>query len=90
MEIYTNGEIKIRLGDGIFMAVKAATKVTYLQQAVEVNVPNGRMYALGQINRTFSVQPDVDLLLDELSGVTVSEPQMKQNGLEGLESLDTD
>ncbi|KAG8881554.1 hypothetical protein FRB97_009388 [Tulasnella sp. 331] len=89
MEIYENGEVKIRLGEGALMTVKAATPISFLQQAVEVDIARGRMNALGQISRKFIVQPDIQALLDELSGVTV-DGLKTEPGLEGLEAMDTD
>ncbi|KAG8995850.1 hypothetical protein FRB94_008738 [Tulasnella sp. JGI-2019a] len=89
MEIYENGEVKIRLGEGVLMTVKAATPISFLQQAVEIDVAGGRMNALGQVSRKFIVQPDIQALLDELNGITVDVPKLEP-GLEGLEAMDSD
>jgi len=67
--------------------VTSGTQPGFLQQAVHVDVKNGRMSVLGEISQRFVVFPDVDEMLKELNGVTL---EHKIEALEGLEAIDAD
>ncbi|KZV99956.1 hypothetical protein EXIGLDRAFT_697055 [Exidia glandulosa HHB12029] len=66
LEVYDDGSIKMRLGDGILMNVSAATPASYLQQAAHIDRDKKSMVVLGEVRQRYNLSPDLDGLLDEL------------------------
>ncbi|KAF9268993.1 hypothetical protein L218DRAFT_953555 [Marasmius fiardii PR-910] len=63
LEVYRSGAVKMRLANGILLDVAASTQPSFLQHAVAVDSGETRMVVLGEINKHFTVSPDVDALL---------------------------
>ncbi|RDB20935.1 DNA-directed RNA polymerase III subunit rpc4 [Hypsizygus marmoreus] len=63
LEIYRSGAVKMRLANGILLDVNAATQPSFLQQAVYLDKKEGRLSVLGEVNKRFSVSPDIETLL---------------------------
>ncbi|KAJ8094342.1 hypothetical protein PM082_010776 [Marasmius tenuissimus] len=78
LEIYKSGAVKMRLANGILLDVTAGTQPSFLQHAVSVDASKTRMTVLGEINKHFTVSPDVDTLLKALESST---------GADGLDDL---
>ncbi|KAI9464187.1 RNA polymerase III RPC4-domain-containing protein [Boletus coccyginus] len=72
-EVYRSGTVKMRLGNGIVLNVSEATRPSFLQQAVHLDVENKKLHVLGEINKRFVVSPDLDALLTsmELADATI-------------------
>ncbi|KAJ8694779.1 hypothetical protein PTI98_007429 [Pleurotus ostreatus] len=66
LEVYQSGAVKIRLGNGILLDAAAATQPAFLQHAVYLDEENKRMCVLGEVNKRFTVSPNVDMLLNAL------------------------
>ena len=47
----------------IYLQVNAATQPSFLQQAVYLDEKEKRLIVLGEVNKRFSVSPDVETLL---------------------------
>ncbi|KAG6889961.1 hypothetical protein C0992_003441 [Termitomyces sp. T32_za158] len=76
LEVYRSGAVKMRLANGILLDVTAATKPSFLQQVVHLDEEKKRLVVLGEVNKRFSVSPDVDTLLSamESSGQELTMP----------------
>ncbi|KAF4570040.1 hypothetical protein EYR36_009846 [Pleurotus pulmonarius] len=66
LEVYQSGAVKIRLGNGILLDAAAATQPAFLQHAVYLDEGGKRMCVLGEVNKRFTVSPNVDMLLNAL------------------------
>ncbi|KAF8552395.1 hypothetical protein OG21DRAFT_1511500 [Imleria badia] len=66
VEVYRSGMVKMRLGDGIVLNVSEATRPSFLQQAVHLDVENKKLHVLGQVNKRFVVSPDLDALITSM------------------------
>ncbi|KAF9646363.1 hypothetical protein BDM02DRAFT_3171826 [Thelephora ganbajun] len=67
LELYRSGAIKMRLANGILLDVSAATQPSFLQQAVHIDRQKKKLCVLGEVNRRFTVTPDIDALIMDLS-----------------------
>ncbi|KAG5637748.1 hypothetical protein H0H81_003386 [Sphagnurus paluster] len=76
LEVYRSGAVKMRLENGILLDVTAATQPSFLQQAVHLDKKQGRLIILGEVNKRFTVSPDVGALLSamELADLKPSMP----------------
>ncbi|KAG7093882.1 hypothetical protein E1B28_007521 [Marasmius oreades] len=63
LEVYKSGDVKMRLANGILFDVTASTQPSFLQHAVSVDSGESRIIVFGEINKHFTVSPDVDSLL---------------------------
>ncbi|KAF9457529.1 RNA polymerase III RPC4-domain-containing protein [Collybia nuda] len=63
LETYRSGAVKMRLANGILLDVTAATQPSFLQHAVCLNIAGKRLSVLGEVNKRFSVSPNVEALL---------------------------
>ncbi|KAF5351547.1 hypothetical protein D9758_007173 [Tetrapyrgos nigripes] len=86
LEVYRSGLVKMRLTNGIVLDVTAATQPSFLQHAVEVNVEEKKMAVLGEVNKRFTVAPDVDTLLTAMQASDVA--PMLLDGEENLIKMD--
>ncbi|KAG5722158.1 DNA-directed RNA polymerase III subunit rpc4 [Termitomyces sp. T112] len=66
LEVYRSGAVKMRLANGIVLDVTAATQPSFLQQAAHLDKEGKRLIVLGEVNKRFSVSPDVDTLLSAM------------------------
>lgn len=67
--------------------VSAATQPSFLQQAAYVDKQRKKLCVLGEVNRRFTVTPDIDALLADLSvGNEQGLPGLDE---EGLITMDT-
>ncbi|KAG6381600.1 RNA polymerase III RPC4-domain-containing protein [Boletus reticuloceps] len=73
VEVYRSGMVKMRLGNGIVLNVSEATRPSFLQQAVHLDMENEKLHVLGQVHKRFVVSPDLDTLLTsmELADITI-------------------
>ena len=67
--------------------VNAATQPSFLQQAVHLDMTGKRLVVLGEVNKRFSVSPDVDALLTAME-LQDNIPSMPLDGQE-LITMDT-
>ncbi|EEB87118.1 hypothetical protein MPER_15665 [Moniliophthora perniciosa FA553] len=63
LEVYRSGAVKMRLANGILLDITAGTQPSFLQHAVSVDTVQNKMAVLGEINKHFTVAPNVDALL---------------------------
>lgn len=63
LEIYQSGAVRMRLANGILLDVNAATQPSFLQQAVYLDEKEKKLIVLGEVNKRFSVSPNVETLL---------------------------
>ncbi|KAG6861340.1 hypothetical protein C0995_001319 [Termitomyces sp. Mi166 len=66
LEVYRSGTVKMRLANDIVLDVTAATQPSFLQQAVCLDRERKRLVVLGEVNKRFSVSPNVDTLLSAM------------------------
>ncbi|KAF5383831.1 hypothetical protein D9615_003678 [Tricholomella constricta] len=66
LEMYRSGAVKMRLANGIVLDVIAATQPSFLQQAVHLDRKEKRLVVLGEVNKRFSVSPNVETLLSAM------------------------
>ncbi|KAF8449049.1 RNA polymerase III RPC4-domain-containing protein [Boletus edulis BED1] len=73
LEVYRSGMVKMRLGNGIVLNVSEATRPSFLQQAVHLDMENEKLHVLGEVHKRFVVSPDLDTLLTsmELADTTI-------------------
>lgn len=69
LEVYKSGAVKMRLSNGILLDVAASTQPSFLQHGVSVDTSETRIVVLGEINKHFTVSPDVDSLLTAMEAV---------------------
>jgi len=70
-----------------WVQVNAATQPSFLQQAVHLDMTSKRLVVLGEVNKRFSVSPDVDALLTAME-LQDKIPSMSLDGQE-LITMDT-
>ncbi|KAG6864643.1 hypothetical protein C0991_008124 [Blastosporella zonata] len=66
LEVYRSGAVKMRLANGILLDVMAATQPSFLQQAVRLDNEGKGLIVLGEVNKRFSVSPNVETLLSSM------------------------
>ncbi|KAG5641980.1 hypothetical protein DXG03_003833 [Asterophora parasitica] len=66
LEVYRSGAVKMRLAKGIVLDVTAATQPSFLQQAIHLDKKEKRLVVLGEVNKRFSVSPNVETLLSAM------------------------
>lgn len=64
--VYRSGAAKMKLANDILLDVVPATQPAFLQQAVYLNAERKQLIVLGEVNKRFSVCPDIDTLLTAL------------------------
>ncbi|KAG6899878.1 hypothetical protein C0993_005848 [Termitomyces sp. T159_Od127] len=87
LEVYRSGAVKMRLANGIVLDVTAATQPSFLQQAVHLDEEKKRLVVLGEVNKRFSVSPDVDTLLAAMESANLELTAPFDD--EGLIQMDT-
>ncbi|KAG8818261.1 hypothetical protein FRC17_010887 [Serendipita sp. 399] len=68
LEIHRSGAVRIRMPNNIVFDVFAATRPSFLQQAVVIDVDAKKMSVLGSVTRRFVATPDIDALTASLIG----------------------
>jgi len=66
LEVYRSGAVKMRLANDIVLDVTAATQPSFLQQAVYLDNNEKRLIVLGEVNKRFTVSPNVESLLSAM------------------------
>ncbi|ESK96411.1 hypothetical protein Moror_6919 [Moniliophthora roreri MCA 2997] len=81
LEVYRSGAVKMRLANGILLDVTAGTQPSFLQHAVSVDMVQNKMTVLGEINKHFTVAPNVDTLLAAMEASETATDSMEGDGL---------
>ncbi|KAG6812395.1 hypothetical protein H0H92_003076 [Tricholoma furcatifolium] len=76
LEVYRSGAVKMRLANGILLDVTSATQPSFLQQAVRLDREKKSLIVLGEVNKRFSVSPDVEALLAAMETADQKPPPM--------------
>jgi len=83
LEIYRSGARKMRLANGIVLDVAPANQVSFLEQAVHLDVSESKLTVLGEIYRRYIASPNVDTLLSAMDSLEKD----SRTVLEGEENL---
>ncbi|KAG6815798.1 hypothetical protein H0H87_011242 [Tephrocybe sp. NHM501043] len=87
LEVYRSGVVKMRLANGIVLDVMAATQPSFLQQAVLLDKEEKSLVVLGEVNKRFSVSPNVETLLSSME-IADKKPTMTPLDHEELIQMD--
>ncbi|KAG6915268.1 hypothetical protein DXG01_012403 [Tephrocybe rancida] len=87
LEVYRSGAVKMRLANGILLDVTAATQPSFLQQAVQLDTEQKTLTVLGEVNKRFSVFPNVETLLSSMELADYQQPALPLEA-EGLVQMD--
>lgn len=64
-----------------------ATRPSFLQQAVHLDMENKKLHVLGEVNKRFVVSPDLDTLLTSMELADISDTSVFDDA--GLIKMDT-